>query len=142
MKKNYFKVIPAVHLFLFDEQGRVLLLRRFQTGYEDGSFSVPAGHVEAKEQPLAAMQRETAEEIGLNLAQTAFKFAHIMARREANEERADFFFTAQLPVGKKPKINEPEKCDQLLWVNVESLPINMVAYIQSAILAVQAKKSL
>ena len=39
-------IIPAVHLFLIREKS-VLLARRFNTGYCDGNWSVPAGHVES-----------------------------------------------------------------------------------------------
>jgi len=38
-----FKLTSAVHLFLV-RNGKVLLLRRFNTGYEDGKYSVIAGH--------------------------------------------------------------------------------------------------
>ena len=43
MIKNRFKLIPSVHLFLVQGQN-ILLLRRFNTGYEDGKYSVIAGH--------------------------------------------------------------------------------------------------
>jgi 8-oxo-dGTP diphosphatase len=39
MPKDWFKIIPAVHLILIRE-GHVLLLRRYNTGYEDGNYSV------------------------------------------------------------------------------------------------------
>ena len=35
----------AVHLF-FLRDDQILLLRRFNTGYEDGKYSVVAGHLE------------------------------------------------------------------------------------------------
>jgi len=40
-----FAMITAVHLFLIRDE-HVLLLRRFQTGYEDGKYSVVAGHLD------------------------------------------------------------------------------------------------
>lgn len=43
-----FTTVVAVHLILIKEN-QVLLARRFNTGYEDGNFSVPAGHVDEHE---------------------------------------------------------------------------------------------
>jgi 8-oxo-dGTP pyrophosphatase MutT (NUDIX family) len=56
----------AVHIF-FIRGGTVLLLRRFNTGYEDGNYSVPAGHLEGDETVVQAAIREAREEIGVEL---------------------------------------------------------------------------
>ena len=53
----------AVYLLLLRE-GQVLLLRRHNTGYEDGNYSVIAGHVEPGERITQALVREAAEEAG------------------------------------------------------------------------------
>jgi len=39
------KIVPAAYLVLRDGHN-ILLLRRFNTGYEDGKYSMIAGHVE------------------------------------------------------------------------------------------------
>ena len=61
-----FKIITAVHLILIENE-RVLLQRRYNTGYEDGKYSVVAGHVEENEDVITAMQREALEEIGIRI---------------------------------------------------------------------------
>jgi len=43
--RQRFRLVSAVHLFL-DRDRRVLLLRRANTGYEDGNDSVVAGHLD------------------------------------------------------------------------------------------------
>ena len=47
-KIQRFKMIGSSYLLLI-ENNKILLSRRFNTGYEDGKYSLPAGHVETGE---------------------------------------------------------------------------------------------
>jgi 8-oxo-dGTP pyrophosphatase MutT (NUDIX family) len=112
----------------------VLLLRRANTGYEDGNYSVIAGHLDGDETATQAMLREAAEEAGIIVAQGDLRFVHLMHRKEAAEvdERIDLFFTASRWQG-EPRIAEPEKCSELRWANLAALPPNMVPYVRAAL---------
>jgi 8-oxo-dGTP pyrophosphatase MutT (NUDIX family) len=57
MSKKRFEMPVAVHLFLIEEN-KILLLRRFNTGYEDGNYSLIAGHLDGNEDVKSAMIRE------------------------------------------------------------------------------------
>jgi 8-oxo-dGTP diphosphatase len=54
----------AVHLLVLRGDD-VLLVRRSNTGYEDGRLSVVAGHVEPGESITQAAIREASEEVGV-----------------------------------------------------------------------------
>jgi ADP-ribose pyrophosphatase YjhB (NUDIX family) len=54
MKKERFKLIAAVYLVLI-KNNKILLLRRHNTGYFDGYYSLPAGHVEKEETLIKAL---------------------------------------------------------------------------------------
>lgn len=128
-----FKAIVAVHLFLIKDN-KILLLRRFNTGYEDGNYSVPAGHIDGGESVIDAMIREAKEEAGITIEENDLKFAHVMHRikKEENEERIDFFFTCEEWQG-EVRIMEPEKCDDLSWFEFDDLPLNVISYIIQAL---------
>jgi ADP-ribose pyrophosphatase YjhB (NUDIX family) len=89
----------AVHIF-FIRGGSVLLLRRFNTGYEDGNYSVPAGHLEGDETVVQAAIREAREEIGVELRPDEVAVVGTM-HRKSGDERVDFFVVASVWTGER-----------------------------------------
>lgn len=126
-------VIPAVHLFLI-KNNQILLARRFQTGYEDGKYSVPAGHVEAGETAHIALLREAREEVGIVCDETHTQCIQVMCRKNPTEaaERIDFFFVCTSWNGEICN-QEPGKCDEVAWFPLRTLPENTIPYVQFAI---------
>jgi 8-oxo-dGTP diphosphatase len=125
-----FRLRTAVHLFLLRDDA-VLLLRRFNTGYEDGNYSVVAGHLDGNEEVIAAMIREAREEVGIVVDRADLAIVGVMHRR-AEDERIDFFLVASRWVG-AIRNAEPEKCDALSWFPLDDLPENMVPYVRRAL---------
>ena len=120
----------AVHVF-FIQHGNVLLLRRFKTGYEDGNYSVPAGHLEGDETVVQAAIREAREEVGVDLRADDVAVVGTM-HRKSGDERVDFFVAASAWTG-EPSNCEPEKCDELGWFPRDALPSNTIPYVRRAL---------
>ncbi len=112
-----------------DEQ--VLLLRRFNTGYEDGNYSVIAGHLDGGEEVIAAMIREAREEAGIEIAPEDIRVVGVM-HRHTSPERIDFFLVASKWIN-EPRNCEPDRCDELAWYPLERLPENVIPYIRQAL---------
>jgi 8-oxo-dGTP diphosphatase len=128
-----FQVTVAVHLLLL-RANEVLLLLRHNTGYEDGNYSVIAGHLDRNETARQAVAREAREEAGIAVAEEDLRFVHVLHRKEATEadERIDLFFAATHWHG-EPVVREPDKCSELRWADREVLPPNMVPYVRAAL---------
>ena len=120
----------TVHLFFFQDN-KILLLRRFNTGFRDGEYSVPAGHLDGNETVIAAAAREAEEEIGVRIEAEDIVFSSVMHRLE-DDERVDFFVHIHKWQG-EPYNAEPEKCDDLCWVNMDQLPVNIIPYVGQAL---------
>ena len=123
-------LVAAVHLFLFRDK-KILLSCRANTGFQDGNYSVPAGHLENCETATQAMVREAVEEVCITINPEDLKVIHVM-QRKSTQSRIDFFFTTPKWQG-EPVIGEPDKCSDLGWFPLNDLPENMVPYVRFAI---------
>lgn len=92
MRQN-FPYVGASYLFLIQDN-QILLQRRFQTGFEDGNYGVPAGHLDGGETAREGGAREICEEIGIEVQPGDLQVVHVMHRKASNDERFDFFMTA------------------------------------------------
>jgi len=128
MMRSRFPV--AVHM-IFLHNDRVLLLRRFHTGWEDGKYSVPAGHVDAGESVTQAAIREVREEVGVDLKASDLEVVHVM-HRKGDEERIDFFLVVKGWTGEITNA-EPQKCDDLTWYPLSALPGNVIPYVRQGL---------
>ncbi len=125
--------IPTGVHVLLERGGRVLLMRRAGTGFFDGLYSLPGGHVEEGEALRATAVREMREELGIGIAETALAVLGVVHRR-SDTNRIDFFLRAAEWSG-EPFIAEPQRCDDLLWCAPDALPEAVVPYIREALAA-------
>jgi len=124
--------IPASYLIL-ERDEKILLMKRFQTGYMDGFYSLPAGHVDPGELPMETMVREAKEEVGIDVTKQDLVFVHVDYEvRETEEDRVDFYFKSSRWSG-EPIIIEPHKCDEMRWVSVNDLPENVIPKVRVAL---------
>lgn len=135
-ERNY--AVTAVYLFLRKPDGTLLIARRANTGYQDGNYQVPAGHIDAGELPTEALIREAKEEIGIDLEPGDLRFVHASFRpkHDPTGDRVDYFFEATHWRGDVANA-EPDRCDDLRWVKPTELPENMTPHVRIAIEAVE-----
>lgn len=127
--------IPASYLIPIKE-GKILLLRRQNTGFRDGEYSFIAGHVEKGESFTSAVIREAKEEAGITVREENLKTAHVMHRMSDDSVRVDVFFTVENWEGEITN-REPEKCSDLSWFPMDSLPENTIPYIRNVVNYIQ-----
>jgi len=123
-----FRAKVAVHIIL-ERAGEVLLLRRFNTGVEDGMYVLPMGGLEENEVPTAAALREAFEEVNAIIDPRDITFAHAMYRKHTQPDgyiyyQQDLIFHSTTFTGDIRNM-EPHKADHVAFFPLESLPSPM-----------------
>ncbi|HVW99362.1 MAG TPA: NUDIX domain-containing protein [Candidatus Babeliaceae bacterium] len=131
-----FKLKVGVLLFLIQNDA-ILLLRRFQTGTDDGLYVVPMGGHDGNEPVTSSLIREAKEEANLLLKPGDLTVCHVMHRlhhmtEEVSFEQIDIIFKAHQYEGTL-RNNEPDHCDELAFYPLNNLPENTAPFIRHAI---------
>jgi len=128
-----FKVYFAVYLVL-EKDGKILMAKRSNTGYMDGMYSLVAGHVDGNETVYQAMQRETKEEVNIDILLEDMKVVHVSHRNSNGGEREyiDVYLKASKFSGELNNL-EPNKCSDLTWFEFDNLPKEIVPDVKKAL---------
>ena len=130
MSSDRYTLRAAVYIILIKDN-TVLLLRRHNTEWKNGWYTLPAGHIENNETILDCACREVNEETGITLNKNELKLVHIV-RYRGKEHYIEFFFTAS-HWEDDPRLTEPEKCDDLGWFPLTNLPHKTLTNVVQAI---------
>ena len=108
----------------------ILLALRKNTGYRDGEYELPGGHVDAGEDLMCAMVREAKEELMIDIKEKDLKIVHIL--HHYTGDRVNFILTTNRYKG-VPSIGEPDKCEKLEWFDINKLPDNTMMKVKKSI---------
>ncbi|GAA2407498.1 hypothetical protein GCM10010191_14790 [Actinomadura vinacea] len=127
MQQEPYRSTIDVHVIL-EREGEILLLERQGTGYCDGMFQPPSGHLEDGETVIQGAAREAREEVGVHIDPADLRLATVVHYRQRPElTRIGFFFATDRWVG-EPYNAEPDECAKILWTDPAVLPSNTIDY--------------
>ncbi len=115
----------GVAAVIMDEEGRVLMQKRGgKASNEVGKWKFPGGRIEYREKAEDALKREMKEELGVEVEIEKFLFN---LENYIPEEGEYWFVPVYLCRIKKGRVRnmEPEKCEEIAWFDIESLPENV-----------------
>ena len=121
--------LPISVQLILEKEDKILLMKRKNTGYEDGKYSLPGGHVEANEEIRKALIREAKEEIGIHIDLQDIELYRVLNRKVNKEqEYVDFVFKANHWTGNITN-EEKENCEEIKWVDINEMPKNTLSFI-------------
>lgn len=121
---------PVVVHILLERDGRLFLLRRARTGFMDGYYGLPGGHLRRGENVSEAAARECQEETGV--LPEDLKPRCVLPYISGRHQGLNFLFEAHKFAG-EPRINEPDLFDDCCWVARDHLPGEVAPWLAEAL---------
>lgn len=116
---SYFSRRIGTNILLVKDQ-KVLLARRVNTGWADGKYALPGGHLEENETALQAAVRELKEELGIIISEDRLNF---FATALVTDDDEYVYFEFYVEIQDEVPINaEPNKCSDISWFGIKDLP--------------------
>ena len=123
-------MVPSTVLLILRKENQVLLMKRANTGYEDGNYGFPGGHIEKGEHIFSAIIREAKEELGITLKKEDLTIFKVLQRKTADNFYIDFLITCDKWEGTLVN-QESEKCDEIVWKDMHALPENVIPFMKN-----------
>ncbi len=133
MKKDREKFLSSIYLIIKNDEGKILLQRREGTKLWLGYLALPAGHIDVGENAYDALIREAKEELDIDISIDNIIDTFVVNRR--NKSLLPYY-DIYFEIGKYNgtiKINEPNKCSELVWTDLDKLPNDMIDFEKVAI---------
>lgn len=127
----------AVELLLFDGPN-VLMQLRAGTGFLDGYWGLPSGHMEPGETVHQALTREAQEEVGITPVLPYVILT--MHRIDPPWTYVNFYLHAGGWEGQLHNA-EPHRCAELSWWPRAALPPNTIPHVAVALAAIAERRS-
>lgn len=131
-KNGRLRVIPSIFVAVIKDD-QVLLLRRYKTGWIDGSFDLPAGHLEDQEKLRDGAVRELKEEANLEANPKDLFLIHVYQNHHNPQAPHYGYIFATEKWSGTPKIMEPNKCNEIGFFPLAKLPKETAPYIKEAL---------
>jgi ADP-ribose pyrophosphatase YjhB (NUDIX family) len=125
-------VFPVVVHTLLWRRGAVVLLRRAGTGYLDGCYALPGGHLQRGEGIVECAVREVREETGIGVDASRLRAAAVMPYVSGEQQGIDFIMACDDFSG-EPRLAEPDRADAIGFWSARALPYNTVPYLRRAL---------
>ncbi|MBR5369982.1 MAG: NUDIX domain-containing protein [Bacilli bacterium] len=123
----------AVHMLIIKDN-KLLVQKRKGSKLWPGYYAVPAGHIDEGENQYDALIREAKEELGIVINPENIINSYVVLRRnffeidgKRLEPYIDYYFEINEYEG-TPKIIEEDKCDELIWADINNLPEPFINY--------------
>ena len=131
MKNELF--LSSISLIIKNENNEILLQRRNKTRLWPGKIALPAGHIDEGENAYEAAIREAKEELGIDISREDIIDTFIVSRKNKTlSPYYDIYFEIEKYQG-KITINEPDKCKELIWCNINNLPEDTLEFEKVAL---------
>ena len=123
----------AVHMIIIKDN-KILLQKRKGSKLWPGYYALPAGHIDEGETQYDALAREAQEELGIIINIEKILNSYVVLRRnyfeidgKQLEPYIDYYFDIDQFEG-VPKIMEEDKCEELIWADINNLPEPFINY--------------
>ena len=129
--KEMFK--SAVHMIIMNND-KLLIQKRKGTKLWPGYYALPAGHIDVGGNQYEVLVREAKEELNIEINPKDITNSYVVLRRnyfeidgKKLEPYIDYYFEISKYQG-VPSIVEQDKCDELIWDDINDLPNPFINY--------------